>query len=104
MLDKLTLDNFESLIGQTFMLSAPDGPTLALELVDVEELPTGRRRRRQPEVPKRAPFSLYFNASALLPQGMYPMQHELFGPDPLNIFIVPVGQVDGGYEYEAVFT
>lgn len=104
MLEKLTLENFEPLIGQKFTLSPPDGEPLDLELLDVEELPTGRRRRRQAEVPKRTPFSLFFKGLTLVPQGMYPMQHDLFGSDAPNIFIVPVGQIEGGYEYEAIFT
>jgi hypothetical protein len=35
---------------------------------------------------------------------MYPIRHEVLGAEPVAIFIVPLGEVDGGYEYEAVFT
>jgi Domain of unknown function (DUF6916) len=37
-------------------------------------------------------------------QAMYSIQHEALGADPHAIFIVPVGKVEGGFEYEAVFT
>ncbi|HYI11938.1 MAG TPA: hypothetical protein VEK57_22980 [Thermoanaerobaculia bacterium] len=103
MLDKVTVETFEPLIGQKFKLTLPDAQVLELELVDVEELPTGRRRRNAPE-PRRKPFSIFFTGQPLLPQAIYPLQHDALGAEPLTIFIVPVGEVEGGYEYEAVFT
>jgi hypothetical protein len=103
MLETLTLESFEPLIGQQFKLTMPDNQQLEFKLVDVEELPTGRRRRNAPE-PRRKPFSIFFIGQPLLPQAIYPMQHDAFGPEPLTIFIVPLGEAEGGYEYEAVFT
>jgi hypothetical protein len=103
MLETLTLESFEPLIGQQFKLTLADAQQLEFKLVDVEELPTGRRRRNAPE-PRRKPFSIFFTGPSLLPQSIYPMQHDAFGAEPLTIFIVPVGEVEGGYEYEAVFT
>ena len=103
MLDKLTLETFAPLVGQKFKLTLPDSQAVDLELVYVEELPTGRKRRNAPE-PVRKPFSLFFTGEPKLPQAMYPIQHEALGADPVQIFIVPVGKVEGGFEYEAVFT
>jgi hypothetical protein len=103
MLDKVTLETFEPLIGQTFKLHLPDATVVDVKLTDVEELPTGTRRRRAPE-PKRKPFSLFFVAAPRLDQAMYPLRHEALGSEPVSIFIVPVAEVDGGFEYEAVFT
>jgi hypothetical protein len=103
MLDKLTLETFEPLVGQKFKLTLPDAQVVELELVDVEELPVGRKRRNAP-APLRKAFSIFFTGQPLLPQAMYPIEHEAFGSGPLQIFIVPVGQVDGGFEYEAVST
>lgn len=103
MLDKVTLETFEPLIGQTFKLHLPDATVVDVRLTDVEELPTGARRRRAPE-PKRKPFSLFFTGAPRLEQAMYPIQHEALGTEPVAIFIVPVAEVDGGFEYEAVFT
>jgi hypothetical protein len=104
MLDKVTLDNFEPLIGQKFTVTRPGEEPVDFELVDVEELPVGRRRRNAPEL-KRKPFSIFFTAPLLLPQATYLMRHDLFGAEPVQIFIVPIGEVKGGgYEYEAVFT
>lgn len=104
MLDQLTHESFDPLVGQTFKVTH-DGQTLDFELVEVEPLPVGGRRSRRAQ-PKRLPFALFFTAQLLLPQATYSMQHDAFGPEPLPIFIVPVGEVEGdkGYEYEAVFT
>lgn len=105
MLETLTHEMFEPLIGQTFTLTNAD-QSFAFALTDVEPLPTQRRRSRQTAAPpRRAPFSLFFVGEPLLPQAMYPLQHDAFGSDPMTIFIVPVGEAEGGgYEYEAVFT
>ena len=103
MLDKLTLETFEPLIGQKFTVTVPDTDPVEFELVEVEELPTGRKRRNAPE-PRRKPFSIFFTGQPLLPQAIYSIQHDALGESPLTIFIVPVGAVEGGYEYEAVFT
>jgi len=103
MLDKLTLETFEPLIGHKFTVTLPDTDPVEFELVDVEELPTGRTRRNAPE-PRRKPFSVFFTGQPLLPQAIYPIHHDALGASPLDIFIVPVGKVEGGYEYEAVFT
>jgi hypothetical protein len=102
MLDKLTHEMFEPHIGETFVLTLDASESIDLKLVDVEEIPTGRRRRNAPE-PKRRPFSIFFTAQPRLSQAMYPITHPVLGGTQ-EIFIVPVGEVDGGYEYEAVFT
>lgn len=102
MLDKLTHEMLEPLIGETFILTLDGSEQLELKLIEVEELPIGRRRRNAPEL-RRKPFSLFFTAALRLPQAMYPITHPILGGTE-EIFIVPVGEVDGGYEYEAVFT
>jgi len=104
MLETLTRESFEPLIGQKFKLSLEDARTFDLELTDVEALPVAGRGRRSGPPPKREPFSLFFTGEPLLPQAMYPLQHDAFGKEPLKIFIVPVGKKESGYEYEAVFT
>lgn len=104
MLDKVTLETFEPLIGQTFKLHLPDATVVDVRLSDVEELPTGTRKRRNAPEPKRKPFSLFFTAEPRLSQAMYPVEHEVLGPEPVGIFLVPIAEVDGGFEYEAVFT
>ena len=102
MLEKLTRESFEPLIGQNFKVSN-GGQTYDFKLVEVESFPVSGGRRRRGPVPARDPFSLFFVAEPLLQQAMYPMEHEAFG-SALEIFIVPVGKAEGGYEYEAVFS
>lgn len=107
MLNEVTREQFEGLIGQNLRLTGPDGQTFEFAVVDVAELPAPRRagRRPVPENIRRAPFSVFFTAQPLLPQAMYPMQHDVLGAEPQPIFIVPIGEAEGGgYEYEAVFT
>ena len=104
MLDKLTHESFEPLIGQNFKLSVPDRE-YEFRLVDVEQLPVETRKRSNAApARKRVPFSLFFVGEPLLPQGIYSMQHEAFGSAALQIFIVPVSKAEGGYRYEAVFS
>jgi hypothetical protein len=48
-------------------------------------------------------FSAYFHGPGdrLLPQGIYPLEHEAMGN--FELFLVPIGKDDRGYQYEAVF-
>ena len=103
MLDQLTHESFEPLIGQTFKLTAKE-QEYDFRLVDVEQLPVSGRKRRDERAPKRRPFSIFFIGAPLLPQAIYSMKHEAFGDTVLPIFIVPIGPAEGGYQYEAVFT
>jgi hypothetical protein len=104
MLDTVTHETFESLIGQKFTLFTPDQAQHQFELTDVEQLPIPRRRSRAAADSRRAPFSIFFIGEPLLPQAIYPIRHDALSSEPLNIFIVPLGKAEGGYEYEAVFT
>jgi hypothetical protein len=52
---------------------------------------------------KRSAFSLFFLAPLLVPQQIYRVTHEAF-PEPLDLFLVPIGQEPNGFSYEAVFT
>jgi hypothetical protein len=49
-------------------------------------------------------FALYFHGPGdlLLPQSIYPLEHDALGT--LEIFIVPIGIRDNRYEYEAIFS
>jgi hypothetical protein len=71
-------------------------PDQALE-VELIELREGRASPRQ-EV-----FSITFRGPGeeLLPQGLYPFEHDAIGP--FDLFIVPIGQDEQGIYYEAVF-
>jgi hypothetical protein len=94
----LTYDTFAGRVGETFR----DGETGAeLELVSVTD--ATEALRHVPEG-QRAPFSLLFRGPGtdLLPQSIRALTHEGLGA--LDIFLVPVGQDAGGYQYQAVFS
>jgi hypothetical protein len=48
-------------------------------------------------------FSIYFRgpSGAFLAQGIHKLKHEKLGE--LGIFLVPIGQDQDGFQYEAVF-
>lgn len=97
MLEKLTVDDFEPLTGEAFVLTE-QGIELQLERVmPVMESERARLRRQ--------PFSLVFRGPSTprLPQRIYSLEHRSFA-EPLEIFLVPVGHKEGGLEYEAVFS
>jgi hypothetical protein len=97
MLDKLTKETFEPLIGGVFELSLGEGQALPLELSAVN----GNGLQG---MAKREQFSLHFRgpASPALVQRTYRLEHVLLGS--LDIFLVPIRRDATGMIYEAVFT
>ncbi|PYQ26450.1 MAG: hypothetical protein DMF56_24535 [Acidobacteria bacterium] len=103
MLDQLTIETFEPLVGTTFWLHTQDE--------------TGRRKiqlrlERAAKVMEseaahlpRNPFSLYFlgPGSIYLEQKIYHLTQEDAFPEGLDIFLVPISKEANGYQYEAVF-
>jgi hypothetical protein len=102
MLDQLTIETFEPLVGSSFWVhTRTETGTHKVELrleraAKVMESEAARLARN--------PFSLYFVGpeSIYLEQKIYHVTHDAF-PDGLDIFIVPVGKDARGYLYEAVF-
>jgi len=100
MLDALTKETFEQLLGQSFDVALASGETLRLTLLHVREAMAGGIGS-----PHRTPFSLLFRGGPrdqYLPQRIYDLVHPELGT--LSIFIVPVGPDEGAMRYEAVFT
>ena len=92
-LTDLTAESFSHRLQETFTLATP--PTeLKLVLTEVEELGQGQFRRA---------FSLRFLGPArpILPQATYRLDNPALGS--LEIFLVPLGPMNGGMRYEAVF-
>ena len=107
MLDTFTLDTFSRCIGQDFHLAGPENTHPGLRLASAQDL------RENPwadgATGRRTPFSLLFHgpATPFLPQGTYPLRHDVLGDFPL--FLVPLGPVPTGPDkglmrYEAIFT
>ena len=87
---------FEECRGAKFRVDVGSGGATEFELVEVRAL-------RPSTDANGRPFSLLFRgpASPVLPQKMYPMEHDRLGV--LSIFVVPVGQDATGVRYEAIF-
>ena len=99
MLDTLTADTFESLLGAGFTLT--DGALrVPVELVTVSRLGAAS----SPPDGRRQAFSLLFRGPASLtaPQRIYTLEHEILGA--LEIFFVPVQPEGEGTFLEAIFT
>ena len=94
MLDKLTAEDFQGWIGQSFKVEA--GPeTLEMELLESSQLGQGTGRQA---------FSVLFRGPAdkALLQATYSVSGGDLDQTPL--FLVPVGPDKEGMLYEAVFT
>jgi len=97
MLDTLTIESFEPLVGTSFWVHEK-GHKIELRLTR-----TARVMESQAARLKRTAFSLFFLAPMMLPQQIYNVTHESFA-EPLNIFLVPVAKEGDAYAVEAVFT
>ena len=99
MLEQLTVDVFDPLVGTSFWVEFPNGAKVELRLERV-----GRVMESELARLSRQAFSLYFAGpkSYMLKQNTYRVTHESI--EPMEIFVVPVGQTAESYEYEAVFT
>ena len=99
-LGTFTLDEAKALIGTVFTITV-DGNDYQLKLYDA--VPFEFRARRKSQIPKRPPFSVYFNGPCdpILRQGTYTLRADETMLE--TIFIVPIGRDEEGTEYEAVF-
>jgi len=98
MLDQVHVETFEPLVGSSFWVEFPTGGKVELRLTRAAKVMESEAARLA-----RHPFSLYFVGpkSHMLRQQIYHMTH----PDlePMDIFLVPVGEDATIYQYEAVF-
>ncbi len=96
MLESLTLETLAPRIGDRFQISAGEGNTIDVTLIEATPLGASARGGRQP-------FSIVFlgPAAPVWPQRIYRVAHEAL--DPLDVFLVPIGPRDGGMQYQAIF-
>jgi hypothetical protein len=99
MLETLTIETFQPLVGQPFAVVVDEERFMPAHLVAVQPLAEEGDSRR-----KRNPFTLVFRgpAGGHLPQATYDIRSrdvELPG-----VFLVPIGADEHGMLYEAVFT
>lgn len=94
----LTEKEFSKHVNTKFQLELDEQTPFELELVEVKgyvAAPTDQAGLER--------FSAYFVGPAehYLPQKVYSLQHDKMGE--LDIFLVPIGQDERGFLYEAVF-
>lgn len=87
--------DFEAAKDEGFRLRI-GGDEIVFKIAEVRHL--GRAKR------EGGAYSVMFvtRPGPFLQQGMYPLEHPSLGK--LEIFLVPLGPVDAGNSYEAVFT
>lgn len=92
----LTLDDFAPHVGDTFVADFGDDGTLDLTLAEAEVQSTGNDHDEAFSLVFRGPLDNVFE------QATVPILHESVGA--LDIFLVPVADVDDGRLYQAIFT
>lgn len=97
MLDTLTIETFEPLVGTSFWIHEK-GHKIELRLTRAARVMESQAARLT-----RTAFSLFFLTPILLPQQIYKVTHDAFAA-PLDIFLVPVAKEGDAYTVEAVFT
>lgn len=94
MLDKVTLETAREQVETTFQLRITDAESIDLKLVSAEDKGSTDRQQQ---------FALTFTGplEPFLPQRIYRLEHQHFGP--LDLFLVPVARNADGFTYEAYF-
>lgn len=97
-LSQLKSTDFSVYLNQTFDIHLETGETLAIELVEVNEL--SQVRAGLEESSKHRAFSIVFKSAEdiVIPQKIYQLKHEKMGT--LDLFLVQIAP----NKYEAVFT
>lgn len=92
-MDSLNRDDYVENLNTKFGIAGL-GKHLEIELTTVNDLKGSGEQES---------FALIFwgGKDRLLPQGLYDLEHDSLGSG--MIFLVPVGEKDNGYLYEAVF-
>ena len=101
-LESLTVETFQSRVGETFRIRSRPDTEIPAELIEARPLGESGRATRVSK--RRIPFALSFRTSLspVLPQRIYEVVHGEMGS--YEIFLVPVGPDGKGMVYEAIFT
>ena len=92
---QLTEQEFSKHLNTKFRVTAEE--PIELELTEVKSY-VGKENEQS----GMERFSLFFTGpDRYLPQHVYQIEHEQMGA--LELFLVPVGKLDNGFRYEAVF-
>jgi hypothetical protein len=89
----LKYDDFAGHLGKAYDILA-DGGRLPVVLDEAQPLPGSPREGGGFRLVFRGPLQ------PIIPQGVYPIQR---GSETHELFIVPIGRVETGIQYEAIF-
>jgi hypothetical protein len=98
--DELTSADFAPHLHDPFRIDLGNNLIIDLELITVTDLNPATAAK--PE--GRRPFSIEFlgpSSQQYLPQHIYRLEHAAFGA--LEVFLVPLGLLNGRMHYEAIF-
>jgi hypothetical protein len=105
MLDKLTIDDFQNRLGETFQVTPTlGGEAFELELRRADPSPFAEEEGKEGQQEReRDPFSIEFHSRTPdhVPQQIFEVEHEKLGK--FDLFLVPLGPDAEGHRYEAVF-
>jgi len=89
-----SLSAFAEQLNTPFRVRLTPEQTFALTLT---------RTQAHTSTPRQEQFSVFFSGppDQLLPQRIYHLEHETLGA--LDLFLVPIGRDQEGFQYEAVF-
>ena len=94
----MTIDDFQTCLGQIFIVTPENEDRLELKLIQVKPLGV-----LEPEADTHQPFSALFRGplEPILQQHLYPIDNAALGEQIL--FLVPVGPDEYGMLYDATF-
>jgi hypothetical protein len=100
-LDQLKLETFAARLQIKFRVYLDDANFVELELVEANG--TNTHDPAKPMAPFQESFSLIFNGPKNSPllQNIYSFEQDGLGR--FDLFIVPIGQKNGSFQYQAVF-
>jgi hypothetical protein len=101
--EQLTLEAFSPWLKTKFRVIPDPAGFVKLELVEVNAITTPSQAKLAGKGLAQEAFSLVFHGpdSRLLPQRIYPFEHDQMGR--FDLFIVPIGQKPGFIQYQALF-
>ncbi|MDH3389966.1 MAG: hypothetical protein OEN02_18930 [Gammaproteobacteria bacterium] len=97
-MSKITNEDFESCLNDTFTVKSEDENEQQLELIEIKPL-----GEHDPDAKIRQPFSLLFRGprEPMLQQQAYQLENSNLGE--MLLFLVPIGPDEKGMLYESVF-
>ena len=97
-------ESFAAHLATVFTLRAPDGQSLALELVEVQRASYADDPAAVAPSGRQEPFTLVFRGprSPYAQQGTWRLEHD--GMGAVDLFIVPIGPDEKGMRYQAILT